>query len=136
MTTSCSRASRTISATGLIVPTTLETCATASSLAPGSSRESASRSSRPSPSSGTSTSSAPVARASIHHGTKLEWCSIRVTRILSPAPTCRAPQPCATTFSASVALRVKTVSRAAQFSARATRVRAPSNRSVASAASG
>jgi hypothetical protein len=80
----------------------------------------------------------PVERRArtIRRGTRLEWCSISVTRTRSPARRLAAPHEYATRFSASVALRVKIVSREPQPSHAATRSRADSNASVASAASG
>ena len=70
------------------------------------------------------------------HGTKFEWCSISVTTTVSPGPTFARPHEYATRFTASVAFLQKIVARAGQFSHAAMRSRAPSNSSVASAASG
>ena len=74
--------------------------------------------------------------ASICHGTMLEWCSISVSAMRSPSPTFARPHDQATRLSASVALRVKTVSPAVEPTKAAMRPRAPSKSSVASAASG
>ena len=65
----------------------------------------------------------------------LEWCSISVRAMTSPSPTLPRPHDQATRFKASVALRVKTVSPAVEPVNAAIRPRAPSNSSVASAAS-
>ena len=64
-----------------------------------------------------------------------EWCSICVRAITSPSPTLPRPHDHATRLIASVALRVKIVSPAVEPVNAAMRVRAPSNISVASAAS-
>ena len=66
----------------------------------------------------------------------LEWCSISVSTMRSPAPTLASPQARATRLIASVALRTKIASRrsaAPMWSA--TVARAPSKAAVASAES-
>ncbi len=65
-----------------------------------------------------------------------EWCSISVSTIRSPAPTFSRPHVYATRLIAAVALAVKIVSSGVEESQSAIRLRAPSNRSVASTASG
>ncbi|KAG1389609.1 hypothetical protein G6F58_013241 [Rhizopus delemar] len=80
------RASRQISRTGLTVPSTLETWVTASSLTSGViAARSASRSSAPSGVISATRMVAPVRWATSCHGTMLAWCSMRDTRITSPA---------------------------------------------------
>ena len=66
------------------------------------------------------------------HGTMFEWCSISVRTTRSPFDTF----PCATRLIAAVAFPVKTVLCVSQPIHEAIRLRAPSNASVASAASG
>ena len=83
----------------------------------------------------TYSSRAPRSCASICHGTMLEWCSISVRAITSPSPTLLRPHDHATRLIASVALRVKIVSPGVEPVNAAMRPRAPSNISVASAAS-
>ena len=56
---------------------------------------------------------APVRLATNCHGTKFEWCSSSVITTTSPGPRLSSPQAYATRLIASVALRVKTTSRAA-----------------------
>ena len=63
---------------------------------------------------------------SICHGTRLEWCSISVTTIRSPARTFAPPHEYATRLIASVALRVNTVSPGTDPAKAATFARAPS----------
>ena len=81
-------------------------------------------------------SAAPRSCATICHGTMLEWCSISVTAMRSPEARFVRPHDHATRFKASVALRVKMVEAGEPPVKAATRLRAPSNSSVASAASG
>ena len=70
------------------------------------------------------------------HGTKFEWCSSSVTTATSPGPRLSSPHAYATRFSASVALRVNTISRdAGAFRKAATFSRAVSYASVARSAS-
>ena len=100
------------SATGLIVPSELEMWVIASNFTWGvrnwSRREA---SSRPmSPVTGRQTSRAPVCSVSSCQGTILLWCSISVSRMMSPARTCLAPQACATRLMPSVVPRVKMIS--------------------------
>jgi hypothetical protein len=79
------RASRQISATGLTVPSTLETWVKASSFTSGVIRaHSASRSSSPSGVTGATLMLAPPRAATSCQGTMLAWCSICVSRIDSP----------------------------------------------------
>ena len=88
---SCAR--RAISTIGLIVPSTLETWATATTLGRRSSKlPNASRSSRPSSVTGAQSSSAPRSEASWYQGTMFEWCSISVSRIRSPSVMFARPQ--------------------------------------------
>ncbi len=82
---------------------------------------------------GTTRITAPVALASICHGTMLLWCSIVVRTISSPAFTFARPHVWATRLIASVVPRVKTISFSlAAPRKRRTRSRAASNASVAS----
>ena len=92
-------------------------------------------SSSPSGVTGTNRTAAPVISATICHGTMLEWCSISVTRISSPAASSRTPHAQATRLIASLAFLVKTVQSRGAFTRRATESRPASKRSVASAAS-
>ena len=119
-----------------MVESTLETWATARTFGFNdntSSRES--RSSRPSSVMPTYSSRAPRSWANICQGTMLEWCSISVRAITSPSFTLARPHDHATRLIASVALRVNTVSPGVEPANAAIRPRAPSNISVASAAS-
>ena len=68
-------------------------------------------SSSPSSSIGAQSISAPTRSASCCQGTMLEWCSISVRTMRSPAPTLASPQARATRLIASVALRTKSTSR-------------------------
>ena len=101
------RARAAMSATGLIVPSDVGDVDAGDDLdaARGEEPSSASRSRRPSASTG---DPQRARRPSSATGTMLEWCSISVRTTLSPGPTV----PRATRFIASVALRVKTVVRA------------------------
>ncbi len=73
-------------------------------------------SSRNSPSSDTGAhfSTAPCRSRMKCQGTMLEWCSIMVSRISSPAPILGRPKDEATRLMASVALRVKMISSSAR----------------------
>ncbi len=88
------RTRATMSATGLIVPRTLEICAKAASLTRPveSSASSCSSDSRPSSDTSSQRSSAPVSCVSSCQGTMLEWCSIWVISTTSPGPTFSRPQ--------------------------------------------
>src|SRR5712692_9432555 len=80
-----------MSITGLMVPSTFERWANATSRVRGDSmRPNASRSSTPSPTTGTALMTAPRSRQIICHGMRFEWCSISVTRISSPGLRVRA----------------------------------------------
>ena len=80
------------SRTGLMVPSTLLTWVTPSSLTSGViAAHSASRSSAPSGVISATLIVAPVRSATSCHGTMLAWCSIRVSRIASPAAAAAAP---------------------------------------------
>lgn len=83
-----SRASPTISATGLMVPRTFEACEKATILVEEvMTCRASSRRAAPSSSTGMKRSSAPVRAASSCHGIRLAWCSSSVTTMLSPGPT-------------------------------------------------
>ena len=100
-----------ISATGLIEPIALDTCAIETIEVSGVSNALyLSRSIEPSSSTGATFSTAPVCSHRICQGTMFEWCSISVMRISSPAPMFGLAKPCATKLIASVAPRTKTTS--------------------------
>jgi hypothetical protein len=108
-------ASATISRTGLMVPSTFETCVTATRrVRSEKSAGSASSSSDPSSRIGSTRRRAARSSHSICQGTMFAWCSIVVTITSSPAPTLRRPQLHATRLIASVALRTKTISLASR----------------------
>ncbi len=123
-----SRACETIHRTGLMVPSALDRCATASRRVRSVSRRSnAFRSSSPVSVIGTARTVAPVWAATSCQGTMFEWCSIPVIRISSPALRVLRPQLWATRLIPSVVPRVKTISRGdAALRNRATRARTPS----------
>ncbi|OUD97467.1 hypothetical protein CMMCAS06_04685 [Clavibacter michiganensis subsp. michiganensis] len=137
-----SRARAITGPSGATPPSTLETCASATTRV-RSVITSPSVSSRSAPwsSTGMKRSVAPVRSASCCHGIRLEWCSDSVTTISSPSRTrmdagaAALPRPYATRFSPSVALDVHTISPASTPTKRATFSRASSNSSVARAAS-
>ncbi len=106
---------RAISATGLIVPSTLLTWTTPTIRVRSVSRPAkASMSSSPPGVTGAKRTVAPVISATICHGTMFEWCSISVTSTSSPAARLRMPQAHATRLIASEAFLVNTtVSRGA-----------------------
>ena len=90
--TACARAA--ISATGLMVPSTLDWCASATSLVRSViSWSAAARSSLPSGVTPNQRSLAPVRWQSICQGTMLEWCSISVMTISSPGESASRPGP-------------------------------------------
>ncbi len=98
------RASRQISRTGLTVPSTLETWARASSLTSAViAARNASRSSAPSAVISATLTVAPVRCATSCQGTMLAWCSMRDTRMVSPARSRGSAHEYATRFSAKVA---------------------------------
>mmetsp|Transcript_67453 Transcript_67453/g.197261 ORF Transcript_67453/g.197261 Transcript_67453/m.197261 type:complete len:223 (+) Transcript_67453:1470-2138(+) len=117
---------------GLTHPRTFETWHIATSRVRSPSSDSNSAASRtPSGVTPTKRSRAPAASASCCQGTRLEWCSMTLRRISSPAPTFAAPQLRATRLMASVAFRVKTISvESAAPTKSATFARAPSKASV------
>ena len=83
-----SRARAVMVATGLIVPTTLDWCANATSFVRSlTSSFRSDRSRRPSSVTENQRSVAPVRRHNCCQGTRLAWCSISVTTISSPGPT-------------------------------------------------
>ncbi len=94
MTAPAARARRAISATGLIVPSTFDTCATPTTFTRPSASTESSSSSDSSPPSDTDRyrSRAPVSSHRSCHGTMFEWCSISVMSTSSPAPTFSRPQ--------------------------------------------
>ena len=69
---------------------------------------------------GTKRTVAPVMPATICHGTMLEWCSISVIRISSPAARLRTPQAQATRLIASLAFLVNTTDSRGAPTSRAT----------------
>ena len=97
---------------GLIVPSELDTCTTATIFVRSVSSPS-SRSIRSSPSSviGSTLRCAPFSSQRICHGTMLEWCSISVMSTSSSLPTFARPNVCATRLIASVVPRTKMISR-------------------------
>ena len=130
---SCAMA--TMSATGLMVPSTFEECTTPTRRVRGlMSPARASMSSSPPGVMGANTTRAPVMVATICHGTMSEWCSISVTRISSPSRSVRVPHAQATRLMASVAFLASTSPSRGWFTRRAAAVRPASKRSVASAA--
>ena len=117
------------SATGLIVPSVLETCVKANTLTSGVRRRSSDERSRSpsSPVTGTNLRVAPVRRATSCQGTRLLWCSISVSRMASPLARFAPPQLAATRLIDSVVPRVKMISSGASaLTNLATRARAPS----------
>ena len=133
-------ARRAISATGLIVPSMLETQVSETTLVSGVISSSMfDRSSWPSSVSPNQRSSAPLRSVSSCQGTMLEWCSISVITTRSPALISSGPAHAivlATRFSASLAFLVKiTSSRDGALRNRATLSRPASNASEASAPS-
>ena len=122
------------SLTGAIVPSEFDMCTTETSLVRGLMMEStSSRSRSPSPASGRNRSTAPRSFTSFCHGTRLLWCSMRVTTISSPGPMLSAAHVFAMRFMPSVVLRVQMmVSGSGAPMKRATLARASSYRSVAS----
>ena len=137
--TSCAR--RAISATGLTVPSMLDTQVSETTLVRSLISSSMfDRSSRPSSVSPNQRSVAPLRSVSSCHGTMLEWCSISVISTSSPSPIASGPvaqaSVLATRFSASEAFLVKiTSSRDGALMNAATLSRAPSNAADASAPS-
>ena len=111
----CSWAHADSFSTGLIVPSELETrlFATTFTFPDAAISSSASSWSSPWSSIGMCLKLAPVRLAMNCHGTKFEWCSSSVITTTSPGPRLSCPQAYATRLIASVALRVKTISRAA-----------------------
>ena len=111
----CSCAQAASFSTGLIVPSALETrlLATTFTFPEAAIPSSASSCSSPVSSIGMCLKLAPVRLATNCHGTKFEWCSSSVITTTSPGPRLSIPQAYATRLIASVALRVKTTSRAA-----------------------
>ncbi len=129
-----------ISATGLMVPSMLDTQVSETTLVRSVIRSSMfDRSSRPSSVSPNQRSVAPVRSVSSCHGTMLEWCSISVMTTSSPGPTWNGPGQAsvlAARLSASEAFLVKiTSSREGAWMNAATLSRAASNASVDSAPS-
>ena len=130
-----------ISATGLMVPSMLETAVSETTLVRSLISSSMfDRSSLPSSVSPNHRSVAPVRSVSSCHGTMLEWCSISVISTSSPGPTCRSSRAqasvLATRLSASEAFLVNTTSsRLGAPMNDATLSRAASNASVDSAPS-
>ena len=121
------RASRQMSATGLMVPSTLLTWASASSFTSGViAADSASRSRLPSGSSSATLMVAPVRWAMSCQGTMLAWCSIRVTRMASPAFSCGRPHEYATRLMAKVVPLHRISSSVRTLRKRASLPRAPS----------
>ena len=109
--TPASRARRQSSVAGLTEPIVLEMCVNESSLARSSCSSSCERSSVPSsPLTGMNSSLAPVRFTRSCQGTRLLWCSISVSKIVSPSPIFSAPQVWATKFRLSVVPRVKMIS--------------------------
>ena len=114
------RAISATSATGAMLPVTFDTCANATTRVRGPTA--AARSSidhSPRSSTGTQRSVAPVRAASRCHGMRFAWCSASVTSTSSPgrsanrsppSPSDASDIPSATTFSASVAFSVHTIS--------------------------
>ena len=120
---------RAISATGFTVPSTFEMWTTETSFTRPSASSAGSASSASSPSRVTGMKRSSIRRSSARscHGTRLEWCSISVSTIASPASSRERPHEWATRFRASVLLRVNTISRGeAAPTNRATRRRASS----------
>ena len=142
--TACARAA--ISATGLTVPSMLETQVSETTLVRSLTSSSRSvRSSRPSSVSPNQRSVAPLRSVSSCHGTMLEWCSISVMTTSSPGPMAPIPSDqspsaqarvLATRLSASLAFLVNTTSsRLGALTNAATLSRAASKASVDSAPS-
>mmetsp|Transcript_975 Transcript_975/g.2694 ORF Transcript_975/g.2694 Transcript_975/m.2694 type:complete len:201 (+) Transcript_975:571-1173(+) len=128
------RAAATTAGTGSSQPSTLDTCGRATSLVLSPRRERrCARSMHPaSVSIRAYLTTAPVRCARSCQGTMLAWCSTSLTTISSPGPTLSRPHECATRLMASVAPRVKTISRRdAALTNCATLSRAPSYASVA-----
>mmetsp|Transcript_55062 Transcript_55062/g.154908 ORF Transcript_55062/g.154908 Transcript_55062/m.154908 type:complete len:223 (-) Transcript_55062:153-821(-) len=117
---------------GLMQPSTLETWHMATSLVRSLSRPSSpSTSITPELVTPTNRSLAPTSAASCCHGTRLEWCSMTVSRISSPALIFALAQVRATKLMASVAFRVNTTSAGSPAPMKlATFARAPSKASV------
>ena len=108
----CFFASSTTAGTSSSHPSTLDTCAVATSLTFPSAMTAASSSmSMPALSfvRPTCRSVAPVRWHTSCHGTRLEWCSRTLTTTSSPGPRFSIPQVYATRLIASLALRVKTI---------------------------
>ena len=98
--------------TGLIVPSALERWTNAASFTRPlfSNRSYSSKINSPASVNGTTFRVAPVRSHSICQGTMLEWCSMPVMTISSPAFTTLPPKLLATRLMLSVVLRVKTIS--------------------------
>jgi hypothetical protein len=112
----------------LTVPSAFDTWVIASSRVRSPSRPSkAAMSSSPLSCTGITLSTAPVCSHTSCQGTMLEWCSMVLSRISSPAASRGRPQLCATRLIASVVPRVNTISSArAALRKRCTVARAPS----------
>jgi hypothetical protein len=77
---------------GLIVPSALDTCTTATILVRSvSSRSYSSSRISPASSTGATRSRAPFSAHTICQGTRFEWCSIAVTSTSSPGPSAVRP---------------------------------------------
>ena len=122
------------SLTGTTVPNELDTCVTASSFVLAFITEAApTMSTAPSSVRSRNLSAAPFLAAILCQGTRLLWCSRRVTTISSPSEMLLSAQLCATRLIDSVALRVQMIdSGVSALMKRATFSRASSYRSVAS----
>ena len=123
-------------ATGVIVPSALETWENATiRVRSDSSRSYSSSITWPLSSTGATRRRAPVAWQSCCQGTMLAWCSSQVIRISSPGPTFARPHAWATRLIASVVPRTNTISSLQEACRkRATFSRASSYASVARAA--